>query len=260
MSVLSKAGTLGVAMLSCSQANARTSASTENIHVSEKLKEQTVDYREQANFQAVRVFDAEVEIRPSCIPMEEGRFLRLSNPESNPIRLGISNATGTVEVLGWGLSVPAEKLVELHRFIGRRFLQLYSKSLIGGLTEQDEACLDVVSDQVDYRAYIASRAAPRYREATLIRHEPLLIQFQDAKNVRLSPSLASSLHLFEPQDRFGAWFTTTPDGEITAIEYAVTVEDVDHTQVFEKPEKVQFPDSLKKLLPPPQDLSDPGDE
>ncbi|MDB6118004.1 MAG: hypothetical protein JWO08_1785 [Verrucomicrobiaceae bacterium] len=206
---------------------------------------------EEGKFVSVKEYDIEFETRPGLIPMEDGLFLQLTNPQTDPLRLGFLDEAAEVEIIGWGLRFPSEDRANLVGYLGRRFFELYSRSLSGLLTEQDEAALDVVSRQVDYRSYVAARAMPRYHEATLVRKTPvLLIQFLDDKNIKLPPALQSSLRLIQDGERFGAWFTTTRDGEITAITNPVLLSPVDEAASFESSPPIEFPESLIQQLPP----------
>ena len=209
----------------------------------------------EGEFTSVRDFDIEVEYRPGYIAMENGRFLQLTNPHSDPLRLGFRDEPGEIEVIGWGASVPVEDRANLIQHIGRRFFELYSRSIAGTLSEQDEACLDVASRQVDYRAYVAARAMPRYHEATLVRKKPaLLIQFLDDRNIKLPGSFESALRLVNDGERFGAWFVTDREGEITAISNPILLQaeesDSLESDSVAASAPVEFPAELIQQLPP----------
>lgn len=223
-----------------------------HVHRQESVRDLTS--LTEGEFQSVKEFDIEIDYHPGRIPMEGDLYLQLTDAKSDPLRLGYSDDAATVEIIGWGLTVPSEDRADLPLYIGRRFLELYSASINGTLDEQSEACLDVASRQVNYRAYLASRVLPRYREATLVRRQSaLFLQFIDATNVKLDIALSPSLRLLRDGDRFGAWFTTTPKGEIKAIQNPVLLSSGE--MIFEQADQLthrkvlEFPDSLLGLLP-----------
>ena len=219
-----------------------------------QTKEHVVDLPslEEGKFTSVKEdYDIEFECRPGHIPMEDHLVLQLRDPKNDPLRLGFHYDAAEVEVIGWGLRFPSEDRDNLVGYLARRFFELYSLSLSGTLTEQDEAALDVVSRQVDYRSYVAARAMPRYHEATLVRKTPvLLIQFLDDKNIKLPLALQSSLRLIKDGERFGAWFTTTRDGDITAISNPMLLPPEEEMDSIESSPPIKFPDELLQQLPP----------
>lgn len=158
--------------------------------------------------------EVEVEYTQRTIPIAESTFLRIVRP----LVLRYSGQSDQIEVEGWGISVGWDGIQELPRRIGRRFLDLFSRSQIGTLTEQEEACLQAACRHVDYFDFVASRSLPRYMEATLVRKSPkLLVQFLEDRNVALPVRLATDLDVLDEGDRFGAYFTLDRDENVIGL-------------------------------------------
>jgi hypothetical protein len=220
----------------------------------EKTEQRTVPMEGfPQDFEFEQVFDIEVDYGHTRFPIEGDLSVHVVDPQHAPIRLGYSDENGTLEVIGWGLTVPIEESGDLPRRIGRRFLELYSKAVTGTLHPEERDWLRTISDQMDYHAFAAGRKLPRYREATLVRKSPvLLVQFIEDRNVKLDSALAAKLWSLDEGDRFGAWFTLDGNGNITDLNHIILLPPLDNvlgdaTACSGRP--VEFPDSLKALLP-----------
>lgn len=205
-----------------------------------------------AVFQVEREYEFKIDYAQTRFPVEGDVFVRVADPVNAPIRLGYSDKDGTLEVLGWGVSVPLDQAADLPRQIGRRFLELYSKAVTGVLRDHERQWLRTVSEQMDYHSFAANRKLPRYREATLIRNTPvLLVQFLDDRNVRLDASLTRKLCAIDNGERFGAWFTLDENGEIADLNHILRLPSLeeDLRNLPPAPAPIDLPESLKSLLP-----------
>jgi hypothetical protein len=199
-------------------------------------------------------FEFQIDYAVTSFPVEGEVSVHVADPKNEPIRLGYSDAEGTLEVIGWGMVVPLEKADELPRQIGRRFLELYSKAVTGALGEEDRKWLGTVSEQMDYHSFAASRKLPRYREATLVRKEPvLLVQFLEDRNVKLDSSLASKLTAIDDGERFSAWFTIKGNGEISDFNHVLRLPTLEEelAEMPPAPSPMELPPGVHSLLPKP---------
>ncbi|MFP4166641.1 MAG: hypothetical protein ACLFUF_05680 [Opitutales bacterium] len=221
-----------------------------------KTEERTVPLEELPhNFDVEREYEFEIDYAHTRFPVEGDVFVRVADPVNAPIRLGYSDKDGTLEVLGWGVSVPLDQAADLPRQIGRRFLELYSKAVTGVLRDDERQWLRAVSEQIDYHDFAANRKLPRYREATLIRRTPvLLVQFLDDRNVRLDASLTRKLCAIDDGERFGAWFTIDGNGVIADLNHVLRLPSLeeDLRNLPPAPAPVDLPASLKSQLPQPR--------
>ena len=179
---------------------------------------------------------------------------RIQLSRGHSLRLGLDDVNGTVEVIGWGIRVPVKDRATLPRLIARRFLALYSAGLERRLSEQEEACLARISEQVDYRAFVEARRRPVYREATFFRRGGnLQLEFLRDRKVKVPSALHGVLADLDDGDRFGAYFATDAKGELVRIENIVLLPSVEERYAEFEAEagtvSVEFPDSLKKRLP-----------
>jgi len=203
-------------------------------------------------------FEVEIDYAVTSFPVEGQISVRVADPKNEPIRLGYTDDAGTLEVIGWGLTVPLEKADDLPRQIGRRFLELYSKAVTGSLRDEERQWLRKVSEQMDYHSFAASRKLPRYREATLTRKNPvLLIQFLEDRNIRLDSRLASKLTAIDAGERFSAWFTIDGMGKISDFNHVLRLlsleEDLAEMPASSNP--IELPSSVRSLLPKPEQES-----
>jgi len=209
----------------------------------------------RGNFSFQEEFDIEVDYGQTRFPVEGDVAVHVADPINAPVRLGYRDATGTLEVIDWGLEIPLEQSGDLPRLIGRRFLELYSKAVTGYLHDEERDWLKTISKQMDYHSFAAARKLPRYREATLIRKAPaLLLQFLEEKNVRLDTALVSKLHTLNEGDRFGAWFTLDGNGTIVDFQHVLllpTVSDLLADIPLHRTD-ADFPEHLTELLPSPR--------
>ena len=200
----------------------------------------------------------EIDYAVSSFSVEGEISVHVADPKNGPIRLGYSDAEDTLEVIGWGISVPLDKTDELPRQIGRRFLELYSKAVTGSLREEDRQWLKTVSEQMDYNSFAASRKLPRYREATLIRKEPvLLVQFLGDRNIKLDNNLTPKLTAIDSGERFSAWFTIDGTGKISDFNHVLrlpSLED-DLAEMPAPSQPIELPSSIRSLLPKPEQES-----
>jgi hypothetical protein len=200
-------------------------------------------------------FEVLIDYSVTSFPVEGDISVHVADPQHEPIRLGYSDTDGTLEVIGWGLALPLEKAHELPRAIGRRFLDLYSKAVTGALREEDRIWLRTVSEQMDYHSFAASRKLPRYREATLVRKEPvLLVQFLEDRNIKLDKSLTSKLTAIDDGERFSAWFKIDGHGVITDFEHVLRLPALKEEleEVPANPDPIEFPHGIRSLLPTPE--------
>jgi hypothetical protein len=201
-------------------------------------------------------FSFEIDYAVTRFPVEGEISVHVADPKNAPIRLGYSDTEGVLEVIGWGISVPLEKADELPRQIGRRFLELYSKAVTGSLRDVDRKWLRAVSEQMDYHSFAASRKLPRYREATLIRKEPvLLVQFLQDKNIKLNKCLAPKLTAIDDGERFAAWYSIDGNGEIVDFNHVLRLpsieEDLLDLPLGSKP--IEIPPDVRSLFPQPEE-------
>jgi hypothetical protein len=197
-------------------------------------------------------FEIEIDYAVTSFPVEGDISVHVADPNKGPIRLGYSDKEETLEVIGWGISVPLEKAEELQRLIGRRFLELYSKAVTGSLKEEDRQWLRTVSEQMDYHSFAASRKLPRYREATLVRKSPvLLVQFLEDRNIKLDGSLTAKLTAIDEGDRFSAWFTSDGTGKIVDFQHVLRLPtlDEDLAEMASSSSVVEIPPSVRSLFP-----------
>jgi hypothetical protein len=205
-----------------------------------------------ADFTFLREFDFEIDYDYTTFPVEGDVSVHVADPKRSPIRLGYHSEAGTLDVIDWGLTVKLEESTELPRLIGRRFLELYSKAVTGYLHEEEREWLRKISEQMDYHAFAAARKLPRYREATLVRKEPvLLVQFIEDRNIKLDPRLTSKLVAVEPGERFGAWFRLGDDGEVVDFEHVLFLPGLDEmlSDLPVASGRIELPESLANLLP-----------
>ena len=196
-------------------------------------------------------FEIEIDYAVTSFPVEGEISVHVADPKNGPIRLGYSDKEETLEVIGWGISVPLEKAEELQRLIGRRFLELYSKAVTGSLKEEDRQWLRTVSEQMDYHSFAASRKLPRYREATLVRKSPVLqVQFLADRNIWLDTSLAPKLTAIDQGDRFAAWFTSNGKGEIVDFNHVLRLPTLDDlAEMASSSSAAEIPPSVRSLFP-----------
>ncbi len=189
------------------------------------------EWRVEADFKTATIiphqeFDVEMEYGGTSFPVGEVKPLRANRS----LKIGLTDAEGVVEIIGWGLQVDLREIQELPKHVGRRFLELYGKSLQGELTETEEVCFENICKDVDYRQFCQSREMPRYREATVIRDRARVFLEYLTDRIELSEALANQLRVLEDGQRFGAWFTVDDDGEIVGIRGVTprpAIEDVD---------------------------------
>ncbi len=224
-----------------------------------KTEERTLSPEDMPEALAIeQEFEFEIDYAVTSFPVEGEISVHVADPKNQPIRLGYSDADGTLEVIGWGMAVPLENATELPRQIGRRFLELYSKAVTGSLREEDRKWLKTVSEQMDYHSFAASRKLPRYREATLIRKEPVvLVQFLENRNIKLDSNLTSKLTAIDSGDRFSAWFTIDGTGKISDFNHVLrlpSLED-DLAEMPAASTPIELPSSVRSLLPKPEQES-----
>ncbi|MEX2607932.1 MAG: hypothetical protein WD708_11350 [Kiritimatiellia bacterium] len=195
------------------------------------------DFNPAAPYHGVEEPDIEFEFAASNFPVTEGQFVKVLNPNTNPVRILYKVKEEVFEVEGWGLTVPLEDFPKLPKEIGRRFLQLYCSSQDGTLSRDDEDALALVSQQIDYRGFAASRLIPRRLEATLVRTEPVaFLEFLDDKREKLPRELTEKLEVLKPGDRFAAYFQLNGDGKVLDIRHVdllPRLETVDPETVFD---------------------------
>lgn len=221
-----------------------------------KTEERTLAPEEMPAALAIeQEFKFTIDYAVTSFPVEGEISVHVADPKNAPICLGYSDADGSLEVVGWGISVPLEKAGELPRQIGRRFLELYSKAVTGSLRDDDRKWLRTVSEQMDYHSFAASRKLPRYREATLVRKDPvLLVQFLEDRNIKLNRSLAPKLTAIDDGERFAAWFTIDGRGEIVDFNHVLRLPGLedDLSDLVPTSNPIEVPPGVRSLLPKPE--------
>lgn len=202
-------------------------------------------------FVATENFDIELVYADTIFPVEGSNSLKATTP----LRLGYSDQDGTLEVIGWDLRVDLHGARELPRLIARRFLELYSKLWTDSLTETETTCFRHICNQIDYRAFTRSRELPKYHEAKLVRKVPCYLEFLSLRAVPINPALLAKLHVLNEGDMFGAWFTVGADGTPIDIRNVMLLPKTseENAEINQNTRRVDFPDSLKELLPRPEE-------
>jgi hypothetical protein len=102
--------------------------------------------------------------------------------------------------------------------MARHFFKYFSLAQESGLSDKDQLDFASICREVDYRTFCAEFAPTRYMECTLVRKHPEpRLRSSSGKDYKLTPALVDSLHILKDGDYFGAEFTFSPSGVITAI-------------------------------------------
>jgi hypothetical protein len=155
--------------------------------------------------------------RKTVLQVEPGR-LQLKLTEAPMIAVNPSNLE--CEVVGWGISMPAQEAENIPRALTRRFVELFSKAGTGRLEEHEQQCWVNVLDQVDFQAFCIDRAAPHYVEGLIVAQQPnfTLVKWHDGKREKLEQHVARSLSFLNPGDEFGASVKLGRDNKAMRIE------------------------------------------
>ncbi len=198
--------------------------------------------------------ELELEYATRVFPLEGDRKLHASKPLRFAYFTDAENGTETVEIVGWNLEVDLGEASDLPRQIARRFLQLFSDSQSGTLSEHDEACFGAVCAQIDYRRFCAERDLPRYTEACLVRKTPPLIRHLGSPNIRLAPEVGAKIELVDEGEYFGGDFTLDREGNIIDIANVVLLPSPEEILADDDPERYRLdqsgvPQAIRDLLP-----------
>lgn len=125
----------------------------------------------------------------------------------------------TLEVEGWGLTLPMSESAQIDREIARRLLYLVGKVESGTLTEEERNAWLHAVDTCDLDAFILYREQPQYMEGKLLRKEGgLRVEWQDGRVVQLSKNFAPRLDLVNEGEDFSCLAKITSRGEVVSIE------------------------------------------
>lgn len=211
-----------------------------------------VDFSKQT-IVAKQEFEVELEYDHRTFPV--GAEDQLETTE--PLTVKYSDSDGKLEILGWGLSVDLRESNDLPRRIGKRFLELYSRSVRDELSDQDEACFEKICEQVDYRRFCRSRELPRFREALLVRKQPTgFLKFLDGKKIKISSELTAQLRVLDEGQYFGALFEHDDSGDISGIKNIIILPFIDSAEVDKQLTEsvpnvggdLEVPDHIRELL------------
>jgi hypothetical protein len=149
------------------------------------------------------------------IPLDDGRtLLRLREA---PL-LTVDSNQMHFEVENWGIKMNCEDVADLPRQIARRFLTLFSKADNNVIGEEERLEWLRILDFVDCTQFNIERSAPQYAEGTLLKKNPLTVEWHDGSNEVLSPSLASIFFPLNPGDNFSAFIKTGKEQRTLVVE------------------------------------------
>ncbi len=182
---------------------------------------ETTAYRSPREFKVMREPSAQMRqtfaFRRTVLQVEPGRLqLRLTE---TPM-IAVNPSTLECEVVGWGVTMPAQEAENIPRAMTRRFVELFSKADSGRLEEHEQQYWVNILDQVDYQAFCIDRAGPHYMEGLVVIQQPnfTLVEWHDGKRERLEQRIARSLAFLEPGDEFGASVKLGRDNKAMQIE------------------------------------------
>ncbi len=201
--------------------------------------------------------DLEIEYGEQRFMIEPGVVLEAFNP----LKLGYHNDKGTLEVIGWDIQVPLGEGRSLADVIAKKFLDFYSKSQHGGLTEVEAFRFSEMCAQVDYRGFCAARRMPHWQEAWLVRKQPhYFLNFGSDKLIKVDGETSSALRLLDVGTYFGAWFTIDRDGSITRIQHPEALPQPSSIDLSDLPPatNIEFDPALESMLPDPTDWKRQG--
>lgn len=149
------------------------------------------------------------------IPLDDGRtLLRLHKA----LQIKPDNASGMLEVVGWGIQLPITQAEDVPRQIARKFLSLFSKA--NNLTISDAEKMEwlFICDQVDVAHFSIDRSAPQYMEGTLTRKYPPSVEWHDGTVEHLPANLAANFFALESGDNFSAFVKVGKNQSTLSIE------------------------------------------
>jgi hypothetical protein len=157
--------------------------------------------------------------RHRLIALEGGRvLLRLRR---NPT-VEVEPATALCSVTNWGLRIPIPEVDQISRLMGRRFLELFSKSQLQQLTASEKAQWIQILDEVDFAAFSTDVAAPRYVEGKIrTKGKNVLVEWHDGVEELVPPVPAAALEFLEENENFGAFAKWGRDNRVQAIERVI---------------------------------------
>lgn len=171
-----------------------------------------------------------------------------------PLKLAYRTEGDLLEVVGWGLTVTLGEGASLSWHVGRRFLELFSRAQQMLLSNEEAAIFAEICAQVDYKAFCAARRVPQWRQAWLVRLQPVcLIHYGTGRNIKLGPNAACALSLVQPGEYFGGWFSCDKEGTIESIRGVQILAEptVPENNEWPSPASVEFDSELKMMLPDP---------
>ncbi len=157
--------------------------------------------------------------RHRLIALEGGRvLLRLRR---NPV-VEVEPASAFCWVMNWGLKIPILEIDQISRLMGRRFLELFSKSQLQQLTESEGAQWIQILDEVDFAAFSTDAAAPRYVEGKIrTKRQSVLVEWHDGKEELIPHAVAVALEVLNENENFGAFVKWGRDDKVQTIERVI---------------------------------------
>jgi hypothetical protein len=144
----------------------------------------------------------------------------------NDIEIDVRPKTGVGNVVGWNIEFPLEKVSDVEHMIARKFLSLFSKAKLRELNEYEQADWIRILDAVDYRAFTADWAAPRYVEGRILAKRPRFrIEWNDGKTEYIQTAASEALLVLEVADKFGAYVKWGSDEQVKTIERVTILTD-----------------------------------
>lgn len=136
------------------------------------------------------------------IPLDGGRtLLRL---RENPT-LTVNSRTMEFDVQDWGIHMRCDQVEDLPRQIARRFLTLFGKADRDEMGPSERLEWLKLLDQVDYTQFSIDRSVPHHVEGTLLKKNPLTVEWNDGATEQLPASVASVFFPLDPGDNFSAF-------------------------------------------------------
>jgi len=150
------------------------------------------------------------------ISLEGGRILlRLRR---SPI-VEVEPAIALCRIINWELTIPILEIDQISRLMGRLFLELFSKSQLQQLTELEKAQWIKILDDVDFAAFSADFAAPRYVEGKIQTKNPrVLVEWHDGEEEYIPPTASVALDILNEGESFGAFVKWGRDNKVETIE------------------------------------------
>ena len=169
---------------------------------------------------------------------------------NNSIALGVScpesrlyfTKKPTVSFLNYGvLSVPEWDIRvafnELDLALAKKFLELYSKSRSGNMTQQERRRWVLVSRHIDFDRYNADNAIPFFSQGTIVsfKNGNTKVRWFGGEEENLNSSIKGRLSLFNKGECFSCFRTLDRNGKTNSIKDLLKIDD---------PQSIDFSDFL----------------